>query len=218
MAWAEKGDALYYTRYPRKGERPDADLAFFQEVWRHQLGSPESSDTYEMGRGLPRIAEIGLVSEGQVVLVDVRNGDGGEHAFHVRRGSEWLQVSSFADRLVDGRIGLDGALYFVSLAGAPRGKILRVPIDTPSLLSARTVVEEQAGVIEEIEPTVSPVSVAAGAAAGASAAGLAPVGSGGGAGPMGMMGHGQKSGGSKQGLTAPSALPYDLAEDEEDDW
>jgi hypothetical protein len=35
---------------------------------------------------------------------------------------------------------------------------------------------------------------------------------------MGMMGHGQKSGGSKQGLTAPSPLAYDLAEDEEDDW
>jgi hypothetical protein len=70
----------------------------------------------------------------------------------------------------------------------------------------------------EPEPTVSPVSVAAGAAAGATAAGLAPVGSGGGAGPMGMMGHGSKSGGSKQGLTPPSSLAYDLAEDEEDDW
>jgi PPE-repeat protein len=70
----------------------------------------------------------------------------------------------------------------------------------------------------EPEPTVSPVSVAAGAAAGATAAGLAPVGSGGGAGPMGMMGHGSKSGGAKQGLTAPSSLAYDLVEDEEDDW
>jgi len=70
----------------------------------------------------------------------------------------------------------------------------------------------------EPEPPVSPVFVAAGAAAGATAAGLAPVGSGGGAGPMGMMGHGSKSGGSKQGLTPPSSLAYDLAEDEEDDW
>jgi len=70
----------------------------------------------------------------------------------------------------------------------------------------------------ELEPTVSPVSVAAGAAAGATAVGLAPVGGGGGAGPMGMMGHGTKSGGSKQGLTAPSPLAYDLGEDEEDDW
>jgi PPE-repeat protein len=67
----------------------------------------------------------------------------------------------------------------------------------------------------ELEPTVS---VAAGAAAGAGAAGLAPVGAGGGSGPMGMMGHGSKSGGSKQGLNAPRPLAYDLAEDEEDDW
>jgi hypothetical protein len=35
---------------------------------------------------------------------------------------------------------------------------------------------------------------------------------------MGTMGNGAKSGGSKQGLTAPSLLAYDLAEDEEDDW
>ncbi|HET7666141.1 MAG TPA: PPE family protein [Mycobacterium sp.] len=70
----------------------------------------------------------------------------------------------------------------------------------------------------ELEPTVSPVSVAAGAAAGATAAGLAPVGSGGGAGPMGMLGRGGKSGGAKHWLTAPSPLAYDLAEDEEDDW
>src|SRR3954454_16286386 len=69
----------------------------------------------------------------------------------------------------------------------------------------------------EIGPTVSPVSVAAGARAGATAAGLAPVGGGaGGAGPMGSMGHGAKSGGAKQGLTAPSPLAYDLAEDEEE--
>lgn len=69
-------------------------------------------------------------------------------------------------------------------------------------------------------PSMSPVSVAAGAAAGAAAAGLAPVGAGagGGTGPLGMLGQRAKSGGSKSGLTAPSPLPYDLSEDEEDDW
>lgn len=72
---------------------------------------------------------------------------------------------------------------------------------------------------KEIEPTMSPVAVAAGAAAGAGAGGLAPVGGGGGGmGPMGMMGHGSKSGGSKQGLTAPAPLAHDLGEDDEDDW
>jgi hypothetical protein len=68
-------------------------------------------------------------------------------------------------------------------------------------------------------PSMSPVSVAAGASAGGVGAGLAPVGAGaGGTGPTGMSGQRAKSGGSKSALTAPSPLPYDLSEDEEDDW
>ena len=102
-------------------------------------------------------------------------------------------------------------------AGAGAGLVRAASLPGAGGTAARTPLMSKL-VGAEIEPTVSPVSVAAGAAAGATAAGLAPVGSGGGAGPMGMMGHGAKSGGSKQGLTAPSPLAYDLAEDEEDDW
>ncbi len=102
-------------------------------------------------------------------------------------------------------------------AGAGAGLVRAASLPGAGGTSSRTPLMSKL-VGAEIEPTVSPVSVAAGAAAGASAAGLAPVGSGGGAGPMGMMGHGAKSGGSKQGLTAPSPLAYDLGEDEEDDW
>ncbi|MDT5284341.1 MAG: hypothetical protein QOJ20_5536 [Mycobacterium sp.] len=102
-------------------------------------------------------------------------------------------------------------------AGAGAGLVRAASLPGAGGTAARTPLMSKL-VGAEIEPTVSPVSVAAGAAAGASAAGLAPVGSGGGAGPMGMMGHGAKSSGSKQGLTAPSPLAYDLGEDEEDDW
>ncbi|OBF38195.1 hypothetical protein A5724_10760 [Mycobacterium sp. ACS1612] len=102
-------------------------------------------------------------------------------------------------------------------AGSGAGLVRAASLPGAGGTSARTPLMSKL-VGAELEPTVSPVSVAAGAAAGASAAGLAPVGSGGGAGPMGMMGHGQKSGGTKQALTAPSPLVYDLAEDEEDDW
>ena len=70
-------------------------------------------------------------------------------------------------------------------------------------------------------PSTSAVSVAPGAAGGSGAGGLAPVGAGMGAGgghPMGALGQRSKSGGTKSGLTAPSPLPHDLNEDEEDDW
>jgi hypothetical protein len=70
----------------------------------------------------------------------------------------------------------------------------------------------------ELIGETKPVAVAPGAAAGGSGAGLAPVGAGGGGTPMGGMGQRAKSGGSKQGLTAPGVLPQDLDEDEGDDW
>lgn len=63
-----------------------------------------------------------------------------------------------------------------------------------------------------------PVAVSPGAAAGAGVAGVAPVGAGGGMGPLGAMGQRGTSGGSKQGLKAPSVLPQDLGEEDDDDW
>lgn len=70
----------------------------------------------------------------------------------------------------------------------------------------------------ESSPSASPVAMVPGAAAGGSGAGSAPVNNSSG-GPMGGTGHGSKGGGgSKTGLLAPTLLPQDLGEDEEDDW
>jgi PPE-repeat protein len=76
-------------------------------------------------------------------------------------------------------------------------------------------------VAQPVEASGSPIAVAPGAAAGGSTAGPAPVGGAGGAGgaPMGAAGRGSKGGGgSKTGLLAPTVLPQDLGEDEDDDW
>ncbi|MCC6821200.1 MAG: S9 family peptidase, partial [Verrucomicrobia subdivision 3 bacterium] len=59
-AWKADGTGAFYTRYPRPGERPEADRHFYQQVWFHKLGTPESADTFEIGREFPRIAEIDL--------------------------------------------------------------------------------------------------------------------------------------------------------------
>jgi PPE-repeat protein len=103
-------------------------------------------------------------------------------------------------------------------AGSGAGLVRAASLPGAGGTSARTPLMSNL-INKEVEPSVQPVAVAAGAAAGATAAGLAPVGAGGGgAGPMGMMGHGAKSGGSKPGLTAPAPLAHDLGEDDEDDW
>jgi prolyl oligopeptidase len=51
------------------------------------------------------------------------------------------------------RLGRDNALYFLSRADAPRGKILRVSLDAPELANATTIVAAGEAVIQFIEPT-----------------------------------------------------------------
>src|SRR5205814_1887452 len=98
VAWNAQGSGVYYTRYPHKGERPDEDLDFYQQVWFHQLGRPVEEDRYELGRELPRIAEIELNTsrDGRYVVASVSNGDGGDYAFYLH-GPEgkWKQVARF---------------------------------------------------------------------------------------------------------------------------
>lgn len=154
------GSGIFYTRYPRAGEPHAAEPDFWQQVWFHKFGTPASADVYCVGKELPRIAEIKLSStdDGKWVLADVANGDGGDHAFWLRApDGKWSELSKFADKLVDGAfgIGADRSIYFVSLAGAPLGKVVRVPLATPSLAKAKTVVPAGDGAIEHVAATKS---------------------------------------------------------------
>ncbi len=160
VAWNADGSGFWYTRYPRAGERPQADLGFYQEIWFHRLGTPAAQDVYELGREFddPRIAEHVLQAsdDGRHVLSLVQKGDGREFALYLRRPEGgWRKVSGLADEVVAARFGLDGGLWLLSRKGAPRGRVLRVPLDAPDLARARVVAEAAEGAIETFEVTAS---------------------------------------------------------------
>ena len=155
-AWNADGTGVYYTRFPRKGERPDADLNFYQHVYFHKIGTPDSEDTYSIGKDFPRIAEIALEAarDGKYVLATVANGDGGDFAHYLLApDGTWKQITQFSDEIKIAHLGRDNALYLVSRAGAPRGKILRLPLDVPELKNAAEIVAAGDAVIERIVPT-----------------------------------------------------------------
>jgi prolyl oligopeptidase len=136
LAWDAEGAGFFYTRYPRGDERPPEDRDFYQQVYFHRLGTATEEDTYQLGRDFPRIAEIELETspDGRSTLVSLQNGDGGEFAhFLLSSEGSWTQVSRFEDRVVTATFGLDGHLYLVSRSGAPRGQVLRLPLDLPVL-------------------------------------------------------------------------------------
>jgi prolyl oligopeptidase len=155
-AWNADDTGIFYTRYPRPGERPEADLHFYQQVWFHKLGTPEGADTFEIGREFPRIAEVELESseDGQWLLAAVANGDGGDFAHFLRNASgQWRQLTRFEDGVKTIKFGHGGALYLRSLKDAPHGKILHLPVTNPELGKATVVVPEGSGVIENFEPS-----------------------------------------------------------------
>jgi len=155
-AWNADGTGIYYTRFPRQGERPEADLNFYQQVYFHKLGTPDTEDIYSIGKDFPRIAEVVLEAshDGKYILATVANGDGGDFS-HYLLGPDgnWKQITQFSDQIKAARLGRDNALYLLSRAGAPRGKILRLPIETPELSSAVEIVRTGEPVIERIVPT-----------------------------------------------------------------
>ncbi len=162
-AWNADGTGVYYTRFPRKGERPDADLNFYQQIYFHKLGTPNTEDKYSIGKDFPRIAEIAIAAsrDGKYILATVANGDGGDFA-HYLLGSDgtWKQITQFSDQIKLARLGRDNALYLLSRAGAPRGKILRLPLDVPELKNAAEIVASGEAVIEQIVPSTDALYVA----------------------------------------------------------
>jgi prolyl oligopeptidase len=165
-AWNADGTGVYYTRFPRKGERPEADLNFYQQVYFHKLGTPDTKDTYSIGKDFPRIAEIVLEGspDGRYILATVGNGDGGDFAHYLLGPEEsasggWKQITKFSDQIKAARLGRDNALYLLSRDAAPRGKVLRLPLETPELSKAVEIVPTAEAVIQQIVPAVDALFV-----------------------------------------------------------
>lgn len=148
LAWAADSKGYYYTRYPRPGERPEADMDFYTQVYYHPLGAPVKDDKYETGKDYPKIAEIALeVShDGRWALTNVQNGDGGEFIQDIRMPSgEWVRLTKWEDRIVEAKFGRDGAVYLVSRHNALMGSVLRLELKDdvkPTLAQAKEIIPE----------------------------------------------------------------------------
>ncbi len=145
LAWTPEGKGFYYTRHPWPGEKPEADLGFYQQVYYHVLGTPANNDRYEMGRDLPRIAEIQLDVDKPTgrVLATVQNGDGGEFAHFLRDPSgTWKQLTKFDERIIQIEFGKQNDFYLISRHDAPRGKIEHVAIADFGQKAPTTIVPE----------------------------------------------------------------------------
>jgi prolyl oligopeptidase len=148
LAWAGDSSGFWYTRYPAPGERPDDDAGFYQEVWYHPLGGSLEGDHRELAGVFAddRIAEnyLNASPDGQWVMDRVQRGDGGQWQVFVRAqaGGDWWLAADVGDRVVYAAFG-PGALYLLSRRDAPRGKVLRLPLQAGATVGQAAVVIPQ---------------------------------------------------------------------------
>jgi prolyl oligopeptidase len=145
LAWTPDGSGFLYTRYPRDGERPPEDSAFYQQLWFHAMGTPAAEDRRELGEDLDKIAEIVVEAEPGTgrYLATVQYGDSGQFAHHVRElDGSWNQITRYGDGHLEVTFGPHGSLFVVSRQGAPRGKILRLPSSATPIDRATEIIPE----------------------------------------------------------------------------
>jgi prolyl oligopeptidase len=163
-AWSADGKGFFYTRYPRGTERPAEDMDFYQQLYYHELGTPAERDRYELGKELPRIAEIKVWMDNATrhLLCSVQNGDSGEFAHFVRDpAGNWQRFAGFKDQLVQAAFGPGGNLFVVSRRDAPRGKILKLTLQDLDAGKAREVIAEGKDTVVTdfwAKPTVLPTA------------------------------------------------------------
>ena len=163
ICWNADGSGFYYTRHPLEGERPAEDLNFFQQVWFHKLGTPAKNDSYSLGKDFERIAEnfLRASDDGKWQLDLKQKGDGGEfELWLLAPGGKWAQISKYEDKVIGAQFGFDGALYLLSTKDAPRSKLLRLPLSTPTLDKATVFLPEGKDPLVRFRPTPNRIYVA----------------------------------------------------------
>jgi len=155
VAWNGDSTGFWYTRYPRAGERPEAELNFYQQVYFHRVGTPVTEEKYAIGKEFPRIAEVALSSsdDGKFVLARVANGDGGDFLHYLMNpDGRWHQITRLSDQISQAAFAPDGSLYMLSRKDAPMGKLIQLTAPNFSLGSAKTVVTPGRSSIDGVLP------------------------------------------------------------------
>lgn len=149
LAWRADDKGFWYTRYPGT-ERPAADRHFYQHVAFHEIGTDPSKDPFVVGKEFPKVAEVELENgdRPEYLIASVANGDGGEFSHWLMSpDGKWTQLTRNEDQVVHVALAGD-AVYLLSRKNAPKGKILRVALNKPSLAAATEIIPEGAMAVD----------------------------------------------------------------------
>ncbi len=159
LAWDGDGHGFIHTRYPQTGS--EEDRHFNIAVYHHTLGTDPDVDPYLFGHGLPRTAEMQLVtsSDGRRTAIFVAAGDGPHESVYLRIGDGDFETVATPDDGIGSSGEADGdfvgeTLYVVSHARDPRGEVVAIP-PGGTFAQGHIVVPASPLIIEDVLPVAN---------------------------------------------------------------
>ena len=160
--WLDDGNGFFYNQLTGAVGSPDRYLDSVARF--HRIGSDPAHDPIVMKRGLtpavsfdriqrPYIRTFLGARHAVLILADVRPETRvliAPLADVVANKAHWTAVAGFEDEVTGVEIDRDG-LYLLANKATPRGRILRVPVQSPVLGQAKELVSQTARVIESLD-------------------------------------------------------------------
>src|SRR5215469_11099436 len=135
LAWDANGRGFVYTHVPPSTSADPTVSYFNSSLYHHTLGNPATSDTPSLGQGLSQVAEWNAMSasDGTIVAL-VHYGDGSYNAVYEQSGGSWRKVVDTNAGVLVGddetavttAAFVDGKLYVIETADAPKGKVVEI--------------------------------------------------------------------------------------------
>ena len=154
-AWTHDHQGFFYSRYdePREG-RPLEEANFYQKLYYHRLGTPQSADELVYQR--PDKKEMGFIAkvtqDGRYLVIHAWKGTETEN------GIFYKDLAQPGSRVVELLGGFDAAYTFIANAGpvfwfhtdlaAPRGRVVAIDLRDPAREKWRELIPQGADTLQ----------------------------------------------------------------------
>src|SRR5579864_8356552 len=155
-SWSKEGKGFYYSRYDEPKGTALRDANYFQKLYYHKLGTPQTEDKLIYER--PDNKELGfggsVTNDGHYLVIFVWQGTSPKNRLYykdlTKPDSEVVKLLDDFDaeyRFIDN----DGPVFWIRTdLDAPRGKLIAIDTRHPEKANWKTVVEQGADKLEDV--------------------------------------------------------------------
>jgi prolyl oligopeptidase len=156
-AWTHDSQGFYYSRYdePREGRQLE-DANFYQKLYYHRLGTPQSAD--ELVHQRPDQKEMGFIAnvteDGRYLLIHAWRGTETENGIFYKDlqqpGSKVTELLGSFDAAYH-FIGNEGSVFwFQTDLKAPKGRVIAIDLKKPDSASWRELIPQAMETLEGV--------------------------------------------------------------------